>query len=172
MMKFLHFELAFLAVLASTNPVFAAHLDPTSDLNALGNNTLFDRWRPQFHVLAPAGWMNDPCGAMYDPTTKTYHIMYQWHPNHVSWGNISWGHAISTDLITWTDIHGWENGNSQSLVTGPDNSQDHLGVFSGTAQPVSLRGKQDGNLTIFYTSVKRLPTGWAVGYFIADYRQK
>ena len=79
-MKFLHFELAFLAVLASTNPIFAAHLDPTSDLNALGNNTLFNRWRPQFHVLAPAGWMNDPCGAMYDPTTKTYHIMYQWHP--------------------------------------------------------------------------------------------
>ncbi len=28
---------------------------------------------------------------LYDPTTDTYHLHYQWHPNHVNWGNISWG---------------------------------------------------------------------------------
>lgn len=161
-MRSLRFALASLVTIACTSSALAAHLDPTSDLNALSNNTLFNRWRPQFHFLAPAGWMNDPCGAMYDPTTKTYHLMYQWHPNHVSWGNISWGHATSKDLITWTDIRGWKNGDSQSLVTGPDGSPDHLGVFSGSAQPVNLHGKQDGNLTIFYTAVKRLPTNWKV----------
>ncbi|KAF8470757.1 hypothetical protein BDZ91DRAFT_549742 [Kalaharituber pfeilii] len=25
---------------------------------ALGNNTLFDKWRPRYHFMAPAGWMN------------------------------------------------------------------------------------------------------------------
>lgn len=30
---------------------------------------------------------------MYDPTTETYHIQYQFHPNHVNWGNISWGYV-------------------------------------------------------------------------------
>lgn len=28
----------------------------------------------------------DPCGAVYDPATDTYHLMYQWHPYHVNWG--------------------------------------------------------------------------------------
>jgi beta-fructofuranosidase len=28
---------------------------------------------------------------MYDPTTDTYHLQYQFHPNHINWGNISWG---------------------------------------------------------------------------------
>jgi sucrose-6-phosphate hydrolase SacC (GH32 family) len=37
--------------------------------------------------------LQDPCGMMYDPTTETYHIQYQFHPNHVNWGNISWGYV-------------------------------------------------------------------------------
>lgn len=28
------------------------------ELESLGNNTLFEKWRPQFHFLAPAGWIN------------------------------------------------------------------------------------------------------------------
>jgi beta-fructofuranosidase len=27
-------------------------------INSLGNNSLFLRWRPTFHFIAPAGWMN------------------------------------------------------------------------------------------------------------------
>lgn len=27
-------------------------------ISSMGNNTLFTRWRPTSHVLAPAGWMN------------------------------------------------------------------------------------------------------------------
>lgn len=30
---------------------------------------------------------------MYDPTTDTYHLHYQFHPNHINWGNISWGYV-------------------------------------------------------------------------------
>lgn len=26
---------------------------------------------------------------MYDPNTDTYHILYQWHPYHVNWGELS-----------------------------------------------------------------------------------
>ena len=33
---------------------------------------------------------------MYDPTTDTYHLHYQFHPNHVNWGNISWGYVQYT----------------------------------------------------------------------------
>lgn len=79
-------------------------------------------------------------------------------------GNISWGHATSKDLITWTDVGGWENDNAKALGTGPNGSYNHLGIFSGTAQPVNLQGEQDGTLLAFYTSVSRLPTNWALEY--------
>ncbi|KAF2738020.1 Arabinanase/levansucrase/invertase [Polyplosphaeria fusca] len=143
--------------------VMGQNLD-ASMIESMSNNSLFTRWRPTSHFIAPAGWMNDPCGMMYDPIRETYHVMYQWHPYHVNWGNISWGHATSKDLITWTDVGGWEGNNAEALVTGPVGSYDGLGIFSGTAQPVNLEGEQDGTLLIFYTSVSRLPTNWALPY--------
>ncbi|KAL5422263.1 hypothetical protein PMIN04_004889 [Paraphaeosphaeria minitans] len=131
---------------------------------SLGNNSLFTRWRPISHFSAPAGWMNDPCGMMYDPTRDEYHLMYQWHPNHIDWGNISWGHATSRDLITWTDVGGWEGNDAEALVTGPPGSYNGLGMFSGTAQSVNLQGEQDGTLLAFYTAVSKLPTNWRIPY--------
>jgi len=101
-------------------------------------------------------------------------MFYQWHPNHINWGNISWGHATSKDLITWTDVGGWEN--NQALALGPAGNgtvnpnpangltYDGLGIFSGTAQPVNLHGEVDGTLSIFYTSVSFLPTSWSIPY--------
>ncbi|KNG52623.1 glycoside hydrolase family 32 protein [Stemphylium lycopersici] len=118
-------------------------------IEGLGNNTLFTRWRPNYHFSAPAGWLNDPCAMMYDPTKDLYHLHYQWHPNHVNWGNISWGHATSKDMITWTDVGGWENDQAQSIGTGPNpdsrnSSYYGLGIFSGSGQPYNLQGEQDG----------------------------
>ncbi|CAG5146954.1 uncharacterized protein ALTATR162_LOCUS1960 [Alternaria atra] len=147
----------------------------TADIiEGMGNNSLFTRWRPTYHFSAPAGWLNDPCGKrrpcmMYDPTTETYHLHYQWHPNHVNWGNISWGHATSKDMITWTDVGGWEDDQAQSVGTGPypdshNSSYYGLGIFSGSGQPYNLKGEQDGTLINFYTSVQHLPTNWALPY--------
>lgn len=134
------------------------------EIRAGANNSLFTRWRPYSHVQAPAGWMNDPCGPTYDPHRDEYHILYQWHPKHINWGNISWGHAISKDLISWTDVKGWEN--TEALALGPagNGSYDGLGIFSGTMQPVNIHGESDGTLLAFYTSVSKLPTGWAIPY--------
>jgi beta-fructofuranosidase len=142
----------------------------TADIiDSLGNNSLFTRWRPTYHFNAPAGWLNDPCAMLYDPTADTYHLHYQWHPNHVNWGNISWGHATSKDLITWTDVGGWQDEQAQSVGTGPEpdsrnNSYYGLGIFSGSGQPYNLQGEQDGTLINFYTSVQYLPTNWQIPY--------
>ena len=130
----------------------------------MGNNTLFNRWRPTSHFIAPAGWMNDPCGFMYDPKTEVYHGFYQSHPEHINWGNISWGHATSKDLIHWEDVGGWENRDYLALSPEGNGTYDGLGIFSGTAQPVNLKGEQDGTLLLFYTSVSYLPTGWSRYY--------
>lgn len=33
-------------------------IPPSLDINTLANNSLFTRWRPTYHVAAPAGHMN------------------------------------------------------------------------------------------------------------------
>jgi len=106
---------------------------------------------------------------MYDPTEDRYHLHYQWHPNHVNWGNISWGHAVSDDLMTWTDVGGWEDDQAQSVGTGPNpdsrnSSYYGLGIFSGSGQPYNLQGEQDGTLIMFYTCVQYLPISWSIPY--------
>ncbi|KAL1301729.1 hypothetical protein AAFC00_005933 [Neodothiora populina] len=135
-----------------------------SMIETMGNNSLFTRWRPTSHFIAPAGWMNDPCGLMYDPTEDLYHAFYQWHPEHYDWGNISWGHATSQDLISWTDVGGWEGRDALAMGPSGNGSYNGLGIFSGTAQPVNLSGEVDGTLLIFYTSVSKLPTSWSIEY--------
>ncbi|EFQ36168.1 hypothetical protein CGRA01v4_06130 [Colletotrichum graminicola] len=128
-----------------------------------GNSSLFTRWRPYSHFIAPHSWMNDPCGAVYDPTTNTYHLQYQWHPNHVAWGNISWGHAISSDLFHWFDIHDWVNDSSVSLAAHKYPAAP-LAIFSGTTRPVNVKGVQDGTLLTFATGIHALPSKWKRPY--------
>ena len=60
-----------------------------------------DPYRPAYHYLPPANWMNDPNGTIY--WKGRYHLFYQKNPDGAYWGNIHWGHASSEDLVHWTD---------------------------------------------------------------------
>ncbi|KAH9929740.1 glycosyl hydrolase [Fomitopsis serialis] len=153
------------------------------DLSSLPNNTLFTRWRPRSHFTAPHSWMNDPCAPSYDHSSGLYHLFYQFHPAHIAWGNISWGHATSRDLVTWTDVSAWEANSAVALSPGPNGSMDHLGVFTGSAQFVNVtqtetwalpiqyhdsraedKSSERTLMLVFYTAVKHLPTGWNISY--------
>lgn len=58
--------------------------------------------RPQFHLTPAATWMNDPNGLTLHE--GTWHAFYQNNPSGSTWGNMSWGHAVSEDLATWQEL--------------------------------------------------------------------
>lgn len=56
---------------------------------------------PGLHIRPPRGWLNDPNGVCR--IDGRYHVFFQYNPAAPVHGDVHWGHASSTDLLTWTE---------------------------------------------------------------------
>ena len=89
------------------------------------------------HFEPKSGWINDPNGLCF--YNGQYHAFFQYNPYAPQWDTMHWGHAVSEDLIHWTQI---------DTALYPDQPyEDEGGCFSGSAV------EKDGTLHLFYTSV-------------------
>lgn len=99
-----------------------------------------EQWRPQIHYTPRQNWMNDPNGMVY--ADGVWHLYYQYNPAGQEWGNMSWGHATSTDLFHWKE---------QPVAL----KADRLGaIFSGSAvvDKANTAGFGANAIVAFYTS--------------------
>ena len=59
-------------------------------------------WQPKIHFSAPPNWFNDPNGPIL--LNGQYHLFFQSNPFGDEWGHMSWGHAVSPDLVHWKQL--------------------------------------------------------------------
>ena len=101
--------------------------------------------RPQFHFTSLKNWINDPNGMVwYD---GEYHLFFQHNPKGTAWGNMTWGHAVSTDMVHWKQL-------PHAILPYGGGT-----IYSGTAviDNNNSLGKQKGNpktMVAFFTYAK------------------
>jgi levanase/fructan beta-fructosidase len=78
-----------------------------------------EKFRPQLHFTPKRNWINDPNGLLF--YKGRYHLFFQHNPEGDLWGNMSWGHATSTDLFHWEEL---------PVAIG---CTEETGIFSGSA---------------------------------------
>lgn len=105
----------------------------------MASDTLYrETFRPQFHFTAKKHWINDPNGLVY--YDGEYHLYFQHTPGSMVHGRTTWGHAVSTDLVHWKQLHtaaldvdesGWMWSGSAAV-----DHQDTGGFRDGDAPPL------------------------------------
>lgn len=99
---------------------FAACLLLVFALPMCAQETYQEPWRPQFHFTPPKNFMNDPNGLVY--YKGEYHLFYQYNPLGTEWGHMSWGHAVSADMLHWKNLP----------VAIPEEAGQYM-IYSGSA---------------------------------------
>nr|XP_043614906.1 beta-fructofuranosidase, soluble isoenzyme I-like [Erigeron canadensis] len=105
------------------------------DENVVREDDSVEWQRSAYHFQPEKNFISDPDGPLYH--MGWYHLFYQYNPYSAIWGNISWGHAVSKDLINWFEL---------PLAMVPDHWYDMQGVMTGSATILP-----DGQIIMLYT---------------------
>ena len=106
----------------------------------------------QLRFAPPFGWNNDPNGLVF--YKGQWHMFYQYNPAGNTWGNMHWGHAVSSDLLHWTHL-------PIALYPDMDGERRLDTIFSGSAivDRDNVTGLGADTLLLFYTSAAEKGSG-------------
>lgn len=100
------------------------------------------KFRQLIHFSEDENWTGEPSGLVY--CYDEYHLFYQRNPTKPQLGNISWGHAVSRDLLHWEKL--------PIAIPSDINGQIYPGSVVFDAHNSSgLGNKQTPPLIAFYT---------------------
>ena len=123
-------------------------------------------YRPVYHFTPIQNWINDPNGMVY--LDGEYHLFYQYNPFGNEWGHMSWGHAVSKDLLTWEHLPV-----ALKEFRNADDTTQTM-IFSGSAVVDSAntsgffdKGKTNGMVAIYTSNVTASGKGLAQHQSIA-----
>ena len=136
--------------LRKTTVVIAILLCVTGTLSA--QEDYYQPWRPQYHFTPAKNFMNDPNGMVF--YKGEYHLFYQYNPEGQVWGHMSWGHAVSTDMVHW-----------QHLPLAIPEDPEYM-IYSGSAV---VDWKNSSGLC---KSIDATDSSCLIAIYAADYHQK
>ena len=108
--------------------------------------------RPRDHFTPRRGWLNDPNGLVHHD--GEWHLFFQHRPDALVHGPMSWGHAVSPDLLDWTELP----------VALPATDAEHMwsgSVVHDAANTSGLGTEERGPLVALYTSFDPVGLGQA-----------
>lgn len=113
---------------------------PTADLNYPTEYYANDPMRPLFHGMPSHGWTNESHGMTY--YNGKYHVFFQKNGNGPYMSRLHWGHIVSEDLCSWTEV---------KTAVDPAEWYDLKGCWSGcVVEDEAIFGNKPG---ILYTGV-------------------
>ncbi len=105
------------------------------------------RWRPVVHFAPARNWLSDPNGLVAHD--GLYHLFFQCNPGGDQWGNMSWGHAVSADLLSWKEL-------GIAIAADTDTMIFSGSVVVDTNNTAGFAGPGETALVAIYTGVNRM----------------
>jgi sucrose-6-phosphate hydrolase SacC (GH32 family) len=129
---------------ATTSRTQSSSTAPSTTLStATPTSTAAYDYRPTYHFCPEKYWMNEPNGLI--KIGSTWHLFFQHNPTANIWGDMSWGHSTTTDLLHWkylpvalpvedgiqsfTGTSWYDSNNTSGLATAAD--PPYLAFYTG-----------------------------------------
>ncbi|MGL4292374.1 MAG: glycoside hydrolase family 32 protein [Bacteroidales bacterium] len=118
--------------------------------------------RPGYHFTSARGWFNDPNGMMYQD--GKWHLFYQHNPYGWGWNNMTWGHAISDNLTSWTEVGDALHPDARGTIfsgSGIVDKNNVLGLQQGDVETLVVYFTYAGNTGHKWSEKEKMTQGMA-----------
>jgi sucrose-6-phosphate hydrolase SacC (GH32 family) len=162
----------FIFIIQAVSYATAATYEETqhaANVNVHNNqkSAVSDPTYPKYHLRAPSGWINDPCGLFY--FNSSFHVFCQSNPWGDQWGNMTWCHIVGDPNQKWN--YKWfypvdEKGivkTSAIMQSLNNNAPDKDGIFTGGIELLPYKEKdKNGKEVITYYPTAAYSGVWGI----------